>query len=46
MNKRDDFERHLEELTKEIIEAFTVRPDRNPSTPWTDFIMSRFMRVL
>ena len=39
-----DFEQYLEELTKEIIEAFTVRPDHNPSMSYTDFIMSRFMR--
>lgn len=46
MSMENDFEKYLEELTQEIIDAFTVEPDRNPSMFWTDFIMSRSMRVL
>ena len=29
-NTNDDFEQYLEELTQDIIDAFTVKPDRNP----------------
>jgi hypothetical protein len=42
----ENFEQYIEGLNQEIIDAFTVEPDRNPSMFWTDFIMSRFMRVL
>jgi len=42
----ENFEQYIERLTQEIIDAFTVEPDRNPSMFWTDFIMFRFMRVL
>ena len=42
----ENFEQYIEGLTQEIIDAFTVEPDRNPSMFCTDFIMSRFMRVL
>ena len=45
-NTNDDFEQYLEELTQDIINAFIARSDRSPSMSWTDFIMSRFMRVL
>lgn len=30
MNRNDDFEQYLAELSQEIIEAFTVRPDHIP----------------
>ena len=42
----ENFEQYIERLTQEIIDAFTDEPDRNPSMFWTDFIMSRSMRVL
>lgn len=31
MSMENDFEKYLEELTQEIIDAFTVEPDRSPS---------------
>ena len=46
MNMENDFEKYLEELTQEIIDAFTVKPDRKPSMSWEDFITRRFRRVL
>ena len=42
----DDFEQYIEELTQEIIDAFTVEPDRSPSMSWEEFIIRRFRRVL
>ena len=45
-NTTDDFEKYLEELTQEIIDAFAVEPNRNPSMSWEEFIIRRFRRVL
>lgn len=45
-NTNDDFEKYLEELTQEIIDAFSVEPDREPSMSWEEFIIRRFQRVL
>ena len=46
MNMENDSEQYLEELPQEIIDAFSVEPDRKPSISWEEFIIRRFQRVL
>lgn len=42
----DDFEQYLEDLTQDIADSFVIRPDHDPYSLWTDFIMSRFTKVV